>query len=528
MGCCSTAQWKREEVPDHKFDFVDVSDFRDEGFGARLKYAWLYVILIKSAGVYVADLYTAIAMLASNHWSGSLIADAGGSTAVTVPFKIGKWIFTGCILLSFLLLAWEAKKARAIVRSRDISFAFTNVMANNWYSIRSYDHFCFFCQVSSSKKKKDDFAFFVFFTFKGWKRLLLADAPRQFINGLTLYSFGKANHFTTDISQYYAGSIVKAGVLVTMIFTVTVWIGSAILLAVAAIMYIPLLCYIQGNLKEYCCHKIDKRIAELMKRKTKRRRMQAAEQAKREAQGDYSHLKDKHGNLVREPLAQPTLPKVDLGASDYDTKSDYGSTAPSALPNGYAGRDHYYPPDGNSYAMKRYSSYNSDQYSDKDYEPSIVTAASYDNLLANQSNATLVSRETSYRSTNLKHAHSYNREDLPPVPTLAREYSYGHQQPLDDYAQDYAHGSEARSARGPQGNPQENSYHEQHVNHPGGIFQRNDSVVYPRQASTYASSVYEQQPSHHRHSSNYTPPNRRELLEQTAHDPYAAYQPTYR
>jgi hypothetical protein len=54
-----------------------------------------------------------------------------------------------------------------IIRSRDISYAFTNVMANNYYSMKSYDHFCFFSQINNSKKKKDEFAFFVFFTFKG-------------------------------------------------------------------------------------------------------------------------------------------------------------------------------------------------------------------------------------------------------------------------------------------------------------------------------------------------------------------------
>lgn len=98
----------------------------------------------------------------------------------------------------------------------------------------------------------------------GWKSLLLADAPRQVINSLTLYSFGKAFNFTTDISKYTNDgdghfSLVRAGVLCTMIFTVVIFAGSAILLFIAALMYVPLLCYIQGNLKEYCCHKIDKR-----------------------------------------------------------------------------------------------------------------------------------------------------------------------------------------------------------------------------------------------------------------------------
>ena len=131
------------------------------------RYAWVYILVLKSFGVYAADIYTAVAMLASNRWSGSILSKAGDSTAVQVPFSIGKWIFTGCIIFSFLLLAWEARKARAIIRSRDISYAFTNVMANNYYSMKSFDHFSFFCQINNSKKKKDEFAFFVFFTFKG-------------------------------------------------------------------------------------------------------------------------------------------------------------------------------------------------------------------------------------------------------------------------------------------------------------------------------------------------------------------------
>ena len=94
-------------------------------------YALIYIFLVKSILVYISDIYTIIAML-----------------------------------------AWESRKARMIIRSRDISYAFTNVMANNYYSMKSYDHFCFFSQINNSKKKKDEFAFFVFFTFKGASKQL--------------------------------------------------------------------------------------------------------------------------------------------------------------------------------------------------------------------------------------------------------------------------------------------------------------------------------------------------------------------
>jgi hypothetical protein len=131
-----------------------------------VRYVWLYVLILKSFAVYASDIYTAIALLASNRWAGEIL-QSDDDNAIKVPFTIGKWIFFGCIIFSFLLLAYEARKARRIIRSRDISYAFTNVMANNYYSLKSYDHFCFFSNINDSKKKKDEFAFFIFFTFKG-------------------------------------------------------------------------------------------------------------------------------------------------------------------------------------------------------------------------------------------------------------------------------------------------------------------------------------------------------------------------
>jgi len=96
-----------------------------------------------------------------------------------------------------------------------------------------------------------------------WKRLLLADGPRQVINGLTLYSFYLAKSSSGgnwwDISKYFEKSdMVTNMLLVTIVFTVLIFVGSLLLLTTAAICYVPLLCYIRGNLKEYICHKVDK------------------------------------------------------------------------------------------------------------------------------------------------------------------------------------------------------------------------------------------------------------------------------
>jgi hypothetical protein len=118
----------------------------------------------------------------------------------------------------------------------------------------SYDHFCFFDHISNSTKLSDDFAFFVFFTFKSWKRLLLADGPRQSINGLTLYAVWLVKNADGsawyDIPKYFRGNSLSTSALtVTSFFTVTVFAGSLLLLIFAAIAYVPLLLHIRGNLK---------------------------------------------------------------------------------------------------------------------------------------------------------------------------------------------------------------------------------------------------------------------------------------
>jgi len=505
--CCSGAKWKRENVPDHKFDFIDVKDFREKGCFTRLQYIWIYVLVVKSFLVYASDIYTAVVLLASNKWSGQLLEDAGDSKTIRVPFNIGKWIFTGCIIMSFLLLAWEARKARNIIRSRDISYAFTNVMANNYYSMKSYDYFCFFSQINNSKKTKDDLAFFVFFTFKGWKRLLLADAPRQVINALTLYSFGKAYNFTTDVSVYVDGSFIRAGILITMIFTVVVWLGSAVLLLIAAIAYVPLLCYIQGNLKEYCCHKIDKRIAELMKKKTRKRLAMEAARARKEAAGDFSHLKDKNGKLKERPMAQPTLPKVNLD-DDYKSYNNHGGSDLSLAKDAkyYNDPSHAYPPVGYvgydmstapqpayAYASSEVGGYASSVHST---DKLMHTPSPYEH--DNYSPYPL-GKAPSYRSqTSLNDTKSqkpWDNYEQPPLPTSSPYYT-----PQQDPNPYFAEHPRSRSP----GNELQNAAATQ-----AQLSQSTQSYADPRyESQQYRDSVYE---------TEYEPISRKQLYEQTSH-----------
>ncbi|KAJ7283763.1 hypothetical protein C8J57DRAFT_1447772 [Mycena rebaudengoi] len=334
--CGTGPKWKREVVQDHKFDFISVQDFRDNGFKMRCKYIFLFLIFFKSFAVYISDIFTAITMLTTKTWSNQIFADCNAkSGCVPIPFDVGKWLFVGCIIFSFLLLGYESRKAKLIVASHDISYAFTNVLANNYYSLRSYDHFCFFDHISNSTKTSDDFAFFVFFVFKSWKRVLLADGPRQVINALTLYAVWVSKHDKAgwDIPKYFIGNEISTSLLtVTTFFTVVVFAGSLLLLIVAGICYIPLLCYIRGNLKEYCCHKVDKRIETVIKKAQKKRLDENNKQLMKEARGDFSHLKNRKGEFTSKPLPQPTLPNLSM----------IDPCTPEFAPSTYTQDSHYY------------------------------------------------------------------------------------------------------------------------------------------------------------------------------------------
>jgi hypothetical protein len=88
----------------------------------------------------------------------------------------------------------------------------------------------------------------------GWKRLLLADGPRQAINAITLYSFflvkSKEKGDWDDLDKYFGGRDLIANILMcVMIFTVLIFACSLLLLGVAGVCYVPLLCIIRGNLK---------------------------------------------------------------------------------------------------------------------------------------------------------------------------------------------------------------------------------------------------------------------------------------
>ncbi|KAG2236755.1 hypothetical protein INT48_006939 [Thamnidium elegans] len=211
--------------------------------------------------VYGADLWSAGILLIYDHWSLS--------TQPKIPFEISKWIYVGCIVISFMLLAWEIRKTRSVMDTRDISLAVTNPLAYKTYSIK-----------------------------------------RKF-------------HFSTDWDTYGKDWPQRVALLL-MSFTCILWILSAIQIFLAVLLYFPILCHIQGNLKEYCCHKIDKRINELLE-KQRKKRIREREKYANSISSKKSKKSTKKDYRFEEEIVPtlPTLPVINNNnVSPYVEKND--------------------------------------------------------------------------------------------------------------------------------------------------------------------------------------------------------------
>ena len=303
----SGPSWKKLQLTDYKFDYLNLDQFRHHSCGTWTSYAFVFGMIAKAFAVYAFDIQTAVFLLAYTRWNSDL--------EPPIPFNVSKWLFCGCIFFSFLLLLKDWWDGRRVIVSRDISLAFTNIVAHRWFTCKGYSYHCLFCRISKSDRFAHSVAFFVFFSFKGWKRMIVAEGPRQAINAMTLYTVAKQTGFSTDFSLYYT-SIAQAVTMVFMLLSLLIWAASMVQLIVAALLYLPLLCcVIRGNLKEFVCHIVDLRISEIVAKNRKKRRMQHEEELVQ--LGLVSSSGSTRSSSKSKPM--PTLPQFD-DVNLYDSK----------------------------------------------------------------------------------------------------------------------------------------------------------------------------------------------------------------
>ncbi len=148
------------DFQDQKWDYINLGDFKAKGAGPGFAYFWLWVMLIVSVAVYTLDSFVAVNLLILNQWSSKI--EPG------IPLNVSKWIFSGCILMSFANLAYEGVRAFRVMRRGNVAECYLDPLAVRWESIRigsgqGWRRFLVFAELTKSKKGAEYAALFTYF-----------------------------------------------------------------------------------------------------------------------------------------------------------------------------------------------------------------------------------------------------------------------------------------------------------------------------------------------------------------------------
>ncbi|KAG5975881.1 hypothetical protein E4U58_006873 [Claviceps cyperi] len=323
MGCASNRKKQTRDFADQKWDYINLQDFKAKGCGPGFAYGYLWFMLITSIAVYAVDSFTAVNLLAFNRWSSAI--------QPAIPFDISKWIFSVCILLSFVNLAFEGIRAIRVMRRNNVAECFLDSLAVRWESIRlgrgqGWRRFLVFAELTKSKKGSEYVALFTYFSFQSWIRVIFCSGPLQVVNALTLRSVyqvklaptatsidGAILGFFGKIKALASEDYRQAVILSGMCYTFVVWAFSALFLLMAVLFYVFFLFHwipqADGGLAGYCERKVNKKLLRIVT--TKVNIALAKGQANREKA--EMELAKKYGDKVsclNRVATLPTLPDL--------------------------------------------------------------------------------------------------------------------------------------------------------------------------------------------------------------------------
>ena len=147
--------------------------------------------MLVSISIYAVDTFTAVNLLVFDKWAGQI--------KPTIPFSISRWIFVGCIGLTFIFLIYRAIRAIRVIKQGGVAKSYLDPLAVRWQSIRmgkegrGFKRFLVFAELTKSRKGADYVALFAYFSYEAWLRIVFAEGPRQVVNAMTLFSVMKLN-----------------------------------------------------------------------------------------------------------------------------------------------------------------------------------------------------------------------------------------------------------------------------------------------------------------------------------------------
>jgi hypothetical protein len=142
-----------------------LNDFKSTSWLTPLAYGYLLLSLLISIAVYAVDVFTAVNLLAFNRWSGEI--------EPIISIDISKWIFSACIIASFVNLAYEYVRALRVMRRGAVAESYLDSLAVRLECIRmgekgrGWKRFLVFAELTKSKKGAEYVALFTYFSFQG-------------------------------------------------------------------------------------------------------------------------------------------------------------------------------------------------------------------------------------------------------------------------------------------------------------------------------------------------------------------------
>lgn len=140
-----------------------MGDFHSKGCFPAFAYGYLWLSLLISIAVYGVDTFTAVNLLAFNKWSSEI--------QPAISFNVSKWIFSVCIIASFINLGFEHIRAQRVMKRGNVAECYLDNLAVRLESIRlgkgqGWRRFLVFAELTKSKKGAEYIALFTYFGFQ--------------------------------------------------------------------------------------------------------------------------------------------------------------------------------------------------------------------------------------------------------------------------------------------------------------------------------------------------------------------------
>jgi hypothetical protein len=130
-----------------------------------LAYGYLWASLLVSVAVYGVDTFTAVQLLAFNNWASQI--------QPAISIEISRWIFSICIILSWVNLGYEYWRAIRVMKRGAVAESYLDSLAVRVQCIRmgsngrGWRRFLVFTELTKSKKGAEYVALFTYFSFQG-------------------------------------------------------------------------------------------------------------------------------------------------------------------------------------------------------------------------------------------------------------------------------------------------------------------------------------------------------------------------